>query len=90
MREEESVLIHLAARGSQAAIQVAKYLGAEVFVNVGSIEKKDLIMTLCGIPEGHINYSRNTSFAQRVKRIKKDRGVNVVLNSLAGEGLIAS
>ncbi|KAL9074826.1 MAG: hypothetical protein Q9161_001964 [Pseudevernia consocians] len=91
LQREESVLIHAGAGGTgQAAIQVAQYIGAEVYTTVGSNEKKALLMTEYNIPEDHIFYSRNTSFAQGVARMTKGRGVDVVLNSLSGEGLIAS
>lgn len=87
----ESILIHAGAGGTgQAAIQVAQYLGAEIFVTVGSDKKKRLVMDLYSIPEDHIFYSRDTSFAQGIMRITKDRGIDVVLNSLSGEGLRAS
>lgn len=87
----ESILIHASAGGTgQAAIQVAKYLGAEIFVTVGSDKKKKLVMDLYDIPEDHIFFSRNTSFAQGIMRTTNNRGVDVVLNSLSGEGLRGS
>jgi NADPH:quinone reductase-like Zn-dependent oxidoreductase len=43
-----------------------------------------------GIPEDHIFSSRNTSFAQGIMRVTKGYGVDVVLNSLSGDGLRAS
>ena len=87
----ESVLIHAGAGGTgQAAIQVARVLGADVFVTVGSDEKKHLLMSLYGIQEDHILYSRDTSFAQGIMRMTGEKGVDVVLNSLSGEGLRAS
>lgn len=86
LREGETVLIHSAAGGlGQAAIQVAQWIGAEVFVTVGSSEKKALLMQTYGIPEDHIFTSRDASFAAGVKRMTKGRGVDVILNSLAGE-----
>lgn len=36
-----------------------------------------------------ILYSRNVTFAQSIRRVTKGRGVNVVLNSLEGQSLIA-
>ncbi|KAL8658296.1 MAG: hypothetical protein Q9226_001112 [Calogaya cf. arnoldii] len=91
LQSGESVLIHAGAGGTgQAAIQVAKILGAEVFVTVGSDEKKELLMKLYGIEEERILYSRDTTFAQGVMRMTGNRGVDVVLNSLSGEGLNAS
>ena len=87
----ETVLIHAGAGGTgQAAIQTAQYLGAEIFVTVGSDAKKKLVMDLYGIPEDHIFYSRNTTFAQGIMRMTNNRGVDVVLNSLSGKSLIAS
>lgn len=91
LQREDKVLIHAGAGGTgQSAIQIAKVIGAEVFVTVGSETKKKLVMELYGIPEDHIFYSRNTTFAQGVMRMTHGRGVDVVLNSLAGDGLSAS
>ena len=91
LRSNESILIHSGAGGTgQAAIQVAHYFGAEVFTTVGSKKKKRLLMEIYHIPADHIFYSRNLSFAQGVKRMTQGNGVDVVLNSLAGDGLVAS
>lgn len=74
----EKILIHSAASGTgQMAVRVAKLLGAEVFVTVGSDEKKKLVMCESGIPEDHIFYSRNTSFVQGLKRVTDGYGVDV-------------
>ncbi|KAK7545386.1 beta-ketoacyl synthase domain-containing protein [Phyllosticta citricarpa] len=84
----EKVLIHAAAGGvGQAAIILAKHIGAEIFATVGPQEKKELIMKQYGIPEDHIFSSRDTSFAKGVMRATNGQGVDVVLNSLAGEAL---
>lgn len=91
IKKGETILIHSAAGGTgQAAIQIAQFLGAEVFATVGSNEKKRLLMEEYGIAQDHIFYSRDTSFAQGIKRMTKGRGVDVVMNSLSGEGLLAS
>lgn len=51
MRKEESVLIHAAAGGTgQFAIQLAQYIGAEVYATVGSDQKRDLPIDEYGIP----------------------------------------
>ncbi|KAM0165973.1 hypothetical protein ACHAQE_002074 [Botrytis cinerea] len=87
----ETVLIHAGAGGTgQAAIQVAQLLGAEVYTTVGSKEKKELLMKHYNIPGDRILYSRNTSFAQGIKNLTNNRGVDVVLNSLSGDMLLAS
>lgn len=91
IRSGETVLIHAAAGGvGQAAIQIAKNIGAEVFATVSSLEKKKLLMEEYGIPESHIFSSRDLSFAAGVMRMTNNKGVDVVLNSLAGEALRAS
>jgi NADPH:quinone reductase-like Zn-dependent oxidoreductase len=88
----ETVLIHSAAGGTgQAAIQVAKLIGAEIFATVGSAEKKSLLMTIYQIPEDHIFDSRNTSFVNGIERMTADKGgVNIILNSLSGDFLVES
>ena len=85
----ESILIHAAAGGvGQAAIQMAKMIGAEIFVTVGTEEKKKHLIYTYGIPEDHIFNSRDASFASRIEEATGGRGVDVVLNSLAGELLL--
>ncbi|MCJ1283110.1 hypothetical protein MMC26_002437 [Xylographa opegraphella] len=87
----ETILIHAGAGGTgQAAIQIAQFLGATVFATVGSYAKKRLLVDEYGISEDHIFYSRGTNFQGGVMRSTKGRGVDVVLNSLAGDKLIAS
>ncbi len=91
LQKGESVLIHAAAGGvGQAAIMLCRWIGAEVFATVGSPAKKAFLMKTYGIPEDHIFYSRDISFAKGVKRATGGRGVDVVLNSLAGDVLRAT
>ncbi|KAF2728787.1 reducing type I polyketide synthase [Polyplosphaeria fusca] len=87
----QTVLIHSAAGGTgQAAVQIAKYLGADIFATVGSQEKKELLATKYGIPLERIYSSRDSSFLDGIKRQTKNCGIDVVLNSLSGELLEAS
>lgn len=67
------------------AVTLAKQIGAEIYVTVGSRLKKQLIMTQFGIPEDHIFSSRSTTFAAGIKRMAAGKGVDVILNSLSGE-----
>lgn len=91
LQHGESVLIHSASGATgQMAIQLAKHLGCEIFVTVGFENKKQLLMNLYGIHEDHIFYSRNMSFSTGIMRATSDRGVDVVLNSLSGDALVAS
>ncbi|KAL8995313.1 MAG: hypothetical protein Q9169_004917 [Polycauliona sp. 2 TL-2023] len=84
----ETILIHSAAGGvGQAAIMLAQHLEAEIFVTVSSQVKKDLIMNKYGIAEDHVFNSRDLSFADGIMRMTGGKGVDVVLNSLAGEAL---
>ena len=91
LERDESVLIHSAAGGvGQAAIMLAKHLGAEIFVTVGNQEKKALLMEKYDIPESHIFSSRQATFVEGIRRLTGGTGVNVVLNSIAGESLYES
>ena len=82
----ESILIHSAAGGlGQATAMLAQHLQAEIFVTISSDVKKELTMTKYGIAEDHIFNSRDLTFVESIKRMTNGRGVNVVLNSLAGE-----
>ncbi|KAF5555326.1 polyketide synthase [Fusarium napiforme] len=84
----ERILIHAAAGGvGQAAIMIAQQKGAEIFATVGSEEKRQLIKDQYSIPDDHIFSSRDTSFAKAIHRVTQGQGVDVVLNSLAGEAL---
>ncbi|KAI0112236.1 polyketide synthase PksD [Nemania sp. FL0031] len=91
--KEDKVLIHAASGATgQLAIQVAQNAGAKVFATVGYDHKKQLLIDHYGIPSDHIFYSRsdNVTFAQGIMTATGGYGVDVVLNSLVGEGLRAS
>ena len=91
LRKGESVLIHAAAGGvGQAAIVLAQTIGADVFVTVGTEQKRDLVHREVAIPEERIFSSRDLRFARQIKELTGGRGVDVVLNSLAGEALSAT
>ncbi|KAF2650360.1 putative polyketide synthase [Lophiostoma macrostomum CBS 122681] len=91
LQPEDSILIHTGASGTgQALIQLALSVGATVFATVSSQMKRDILKETYGLPEEHILYSRDTSFAQGIKRLTNGRGVDVVVNSLSGESLLAS
>ncbi|CAP61647.1 uncharacterized protein PODANS_0_490 [Podospora anserina S mat+] len=49
-----------------------------------------MIMARYGIPRERVLYSRDLSFAGEVRRLTAGRGVDVVLNSLAGDALVVS
>ncbi|MFD6342877.1 SDR family NAD(P)-dependent oxidoreductase, partial [Streptomyces sp. NPDC060210] len=89
LRRGEKVLIHAGAGGvGMAAIQVANHLGAEVFATA-SEGKWDVLRSL-GVAEDHLASSRTTDFEAAFAGVTGGRGVDVVLNSLAGEFVDAS
>ncbi|KXX76491.1 Lovastatin diketide synthase LovF [Madurella mycetomatis] len=91
LREGQSVLIHSAAGGvGLAAIQLARYKKAEIFVTVGTDEKREFLTKTFGIPPSHIFSSRDTKFVEQILRATSGRGVDIILNSLIGELLDAS
>ncbi|RYP14555.1 hypothetical protein DL765_006288 [Monosporascus sp. GIB2] len=91
LRPGESVLIHSGAGGvGIAAIQVAKAIGAEVFTTVSAEEKKKYLVEKLGVNADNVFSSRDGSFADNVLKATRERGVDVVLNSLAGDLLRTS
>lgn len=88
LQKDESILIHSAAGGlGQASIQIAQLIGAQIFVTVGTPSKADFLAEKYGIPRTHILNSRDLSFAPQIMKLTKGKGVDVAINSLAGEGL---
>ena len=81
----ERVLIHAATGGvGLAAIQIARQAGAEIFATAGSPEKRAYLESL-GIE--HIMDSRTLDFADEILEKTDGRGVDVILNSIAGEAI---
>ncbi len=88
LRPGERVLIHAATGGvGLAAVQLAQKLGAEVFATAGREEKRAHLRAL-GVE--HISDSRSLRFVDDVRAWTDGEGVDIVLNSLAGELLTAS
>jgi polyketide synthase 7 len=89
VRAGESVLIHAATGGvGMAAVQLARHWGVEAFVTA-SRDKWDTLRAM-GFDEDHIADSRTLEFAEKFLSATGGRGVDVVLNSLAGEFVDAS
>ncbi|MBG86586.1 MAG: hypothetical protein CMO80_06765 [Verrucomicrobiales bacterium] len=79
----ESVLIHAATGGvGQAAIRIAQSIGARVFATA-SPHKWPRLKEL-GVTD--IHHSRTSEFADAILQATENRGVDVVLNTLPGEG----
>ncbi|PHH81976.1 hypothetical protein CDD82_7408 [Ophiocordyceps australis] len=91
LRQDETILIHAAAGGvGQMAIQIAQGVGARILATVGSPAKRQLLKDTYGLDDGGIFSSRDDSFVKGVMEATGGRGVDVVLNSLAGPLLHAS
>ncbi|XP_050301861.1 fatty acid synthase [Anthonomus grandis grandis] len=92
MQPGESVLVHAGTGGvGQASIAIALHMGCKVFTTVGSQAKRDFLKkTFPQLTDDNIGNSRDTSFEQLVLQQTNGRGVDLVLNSLAGEQLQAS
>ena len=83
MQPGEAILIHAGTGGvGQAAIQIAQRLGLEIFATAGTPAKRQLLRD-AGVP--HVLNSRTLEFADEIREISGGRGVDAVLNSLAGE-----
>jgi 1-acyl-sn-glycerol-3-phosphate acyltransferase len=83
----ERVLIHSATGGvGLAALAVAERAGAEIFATAGSDAKRAYLRER-GIR--HVMDSRTLDFADQIRAATDGRGVDVVLNSLAGDAIRA-
>lgn len=79
----QRVLIHAAAGGvGLAAVKLAQRVGAEIFATAGSPAKRDYLRA-AGVQ--HVFDSRSLDFADEILRLTGGQGVDVALNSLAGE-----
>ncbi|MGW7820240.1 sulfolipid-1 biosynthesis phthioceranic/hydroxyphthioceranic acid synthase [Streptomyces puniciscabiei] len=88
LRAGERVLIHSATGGTgQAAIAVARHVGAEIYATAGSEARRQWLREQ-GIE--HVYDSRSLEFAERIREDTDGAGVDVVLNSLVGAAQRAS
>ncbi|WP_411054270.1 SDR family NAD(P)-dependent oxidoreductase [Streptomyces sp. NEAU-383] len=85
----ERVLIHAATGGvGTAAVRIARHLGAEVYATASPA--KHGVLEEMGIDAAHRASSRDLDFEEAFREATGGRGVDVVLNSLAGEFVDAS
>ncbi|XP_061709202.1 fatty acid synthase-like isoform X2 [Cydia pomonella] len=92
MRRGETVLVHAGAGDvGQAAIAIALHAGCTVFTTVGTPDNRGFLLErFPQLLDANVGQSRNCSFEQLVRLRTHGRGVDVVLNSLAGDKLQAS
>ncbi|QLL09757.1 type I polyketide synthase [Mycobacterium vicinigordonae] len=89
LKAGERVLVHAATGGvGMAAVQLARYWGCEVFATA-SRGKWETLREM-GFDDAHIGDSRTLEFEVRFAAATGGAGVDVVLNSLAGEFTDAS
>ncbi len=85
LKRGERVLIHAGAGGvGLAAIQLAQALGAEVLATASA--PKQAYLRSLGVDA--VYDSRSTAFGAEILAATDGRGVDLVLNSLTGEGFI--
>jgi len=85
IREGSRVLIHSATGGvGLAAIHVARDAGATIFATAGTETKRRYLRDL-GIE--HVMDSRSLDFAEQLMSITNGEGVDMVINTLAGEAI---
>ncbi|MFE4968800.1 SDR family NAD(P)-dependent oxidoreductase [Streptomyces sp. NPDC056660] len=88
-RPGQWLLVHSAAGGvGGAAIQLARHWGLHIFGTASP--GKHRAVEEAGLPADRIGNSRDLSFAPAVRAATGGRGVDIVLNSLAGEFVDAS
>ncbi|WP_344570906.1 SDR family NAD(P)-dependent oxidoreductase, partial [Streptomyces axinellae] len=85
----QRLLVHAAAGGvGMAATQLARHWGAEVYATA-SPPKWETLREL-GFDDQHIANSRTLDFEHHIRTATRGQGVDVVLDSLAGEFVDAS
>ncbi|MFE3740548.1 KR domain-containing protein [Streptomyces sp. NPDC059134] len=85
LKAGERVLIHTATGGvGTAALQIARWKGAEIYATAGSDRKRRLLERL-GVR--HISDSRSQGFAEDFRAEGAGEGMDVILNTLAGEAI---
>lgn len=88
LKPGDRVLIHAVTGGvGMAATQIALKAGATVYGTAGSPAKRALATSM-GVH--HVSDSRSLSFVEDFQRATKGEGVDIVLNSLAGDFIPAS
>ncbi|KAK2944744.1 putative Long-chain-fatty-acid--AMP ligase FadD26 [Blattamonas nauphoetae] len=89
MKKGESVLIHAGSGGvGMAAIIIANHIGCTVYATAGNPSKRELITKApFNVDPQNVFDSRSLEFVEGILERTNGVGVDLVLNSLAGEGL---
>ncbi len=87
IRSEDTVLIHSATGGvGMAGIALARSVGCRIFATAGSEHKRNVLREM-GIEL--VMDSRSADFADEVMAYTNGEGVDVILNTLSGEAMLA-
>ncbi|MFC9271034.1 type I polyketide synthase, partial [Streptomyces zhihengii] len=88
-RAGDAVLIHAAAGGvGMAGVQLARHWGMEVYATASPGKWSTVVAN--GVDPARVANSRDLAFEEHIRTATGGRGVDIVLNSLAGEFLDAS
>lgn len=83
LKAGEKVLIHSASGGvGMAAVQIAQWVGAEIYGTAGTEVKRERVRQL-GVK--YVADSRSLAFGDEILQVTDGYGVDVVLNALGGE-----
>lgn len=87
IRAGDKVLVHSATGGvGQAAMAIARAVGAEIFATAGSEDRRQLLRDM-GIER--VYDSRSVDFADQIRADTDGYGVDIVLNSVFGAAQVA-
>jgi len=85
LQKGERVLIHHATGGvGQAAVAIAKWIGAEIFATAGSVEKREYLRQQ-GI--SHVYSSRDLDFGAQIREATSQEGIDVVIGAQTGQAV---
>ncbi|KAJ3653406.1 hypothetical protein Zmor_012660 [Zophobas morio] len=92
LKPGSTILIHSVTGGvGLAALNICLHYKCEIYVTVGTQEKRTYLKeNYPQIPDNHIGNSRDTSFEQMIKTETRNKGVDMILNSLSEDKLQAS
>lgn len=86
LKPGKRVLIHTATGGvGLSAIEIARWLGAEIFVTAGTEKKREYLKSI-GF-DAPMN-SRSLKFADEIMERTNGEGIDVVLNTIAGDATV--
>ncbi|KAI1635391.1 polyketide synthase dehydratase-domain-containing protein [Biscogniauxia mediterranea] len=90
IRQGQKILIQSATGGlGLAAIQLARYKGAEIFATVGSANKVSFLVDTMGIESDHIIPSRDAVALSRAAESTGKGGFDIIISTVAGGNLLS-